>query len=87
MDSYYKGDIIFTYRRRPIPSDPNFDDIDIPQKYDVLLTPLVLYFYYIELDEDRAESYMQLYKTLLENIVYPTNNASIECDNVITNGW
>ena len=88
VDSYYKGDIIFTYRRRPLFTDPNYDgDIDIPDKYSVLLTPLVLHFYYIEQDDDRANDYMKLYKSLLENIVYPTDNASIECEKVITNGW
>ena len=88
IDSYYKGDVIFTYRRRPTLTHPNYDiDIDIPEQYEMLLVPLVLYFFYIELDDDRANSYMNLYKILLENIVYPTNNASIECDKVITNGW
>ena len=88
VGSYYRGDIIFTYRRRPILTNPNYDDdIDIPEKYECLLTPLLLYLYYIDVDDDKANAYMQAYKLLLENIVYPTNNASIECDNVVTNGW
>lgn len=88
VDSYYKGDIIFTYRRRPVLTHPNYEgDIDIPEKYEVLLIPLFLYFYYVELDDDKSKSYIEIYKHLLENIVYPTNNASIECDKVVTNGW
>lgn len=88
VGSYYRGDIVFTYRRRPLLTNPNYDiDIDIPEKYEGLLTPLLLYLYYVDIDDDKANAYMQAYKLLLENIVYPTNNASIECDKVVTNGW
>ena len=88
VDADYRGDIMFTYRRRPILCDVGSDnDIDVPQQYEGLLLPLFLCFFYMDEDEDKAEMYMRGYRLLLENLVHPSDVASMEFDRVITNGW
>ncbi len=66
----YKGEVFFTYRRKPIETLAldSASDIDIPAEYEMLLPILFMAYYYIDVDESKAECYMQTYKDMCKTL-------------------
>ena len=75
VKSGYRGEIFFTYRKKPIPCEEFGDnyEIDIPNDYEMLLPLLFMAYLYLDLDEDKAEIYMSAYKDMLKTI-YASNS-------------
>ena len=68
--SDYKGEIFFTYRKKPIEclELDSFSPIDIPSQYEMLLPILFMAYYYIDVDESKAECYMETYKDMCKTL-------------------
>lgn len=98
----YKGEVFFTYRRIPIKTIAldAVSRIDIPQKYEMLLPILFMAYYYIDVDESKAECYMESYKDMLKTLQKPESykyispeeepiveNPPMTAEYNITDGW
>lgn len=98
----YRGEIFFTYRRRAtecLELDAA-SEIVLPSQYEMLLPMLFMAYYYLDTDEDKAESYMQTYKDMLKTLqkqesykyIPPEEEPVIEqppmeAEYTVINGW
>lgn len=66
----YKGEIYFYYRRAPSRTvEYNSDiDIDIPREYEMLIVPLFMAIYCLNVDSSEVDNYMECYESMLKGL-------------------
>ena len=92
----YTGELHFNYRAGPCQTVYfNSDaEIYIPKEYEMLLVPLFLAIYFVNIDPDRANDCMELYLSLLagvpeskEHSYNPPEDQSMTAEYSIKDGW
>ncbi len=92
----YAGEIHFKYRAGPCQTVYfNSDtEIYIPKEYEMLLVPLFLAIYFVNIDPDKAKDCMDLYLSLLEGVpkskeysYEPTVDSAMTAEYLIKDGW